>query len=261
MCVWDFTASKDSNDISSIKSKLKEHCKQWSFQEERGETYEHFQGRFSLKIKKRQAEVIKLLKTNWHISLTSNENRDNDFYVCKEDTRVAGPWKDTDDDFYIPRQVREIKELFDWQKQVVADAEVWNTRTINVILDYSGNIGKSILKTYIGCHGIGRSLPPTNNYKDLMRAVMDTKKKKLYIVDMPRAMDKRYVAELYCGIETLKDGYAYDDRYNFKEEYFDCPNIWVFTNEKPDTSLLSRDRWRFWVIKNNKLHQDLGAPL
>jgi len=55
------------------------------------------------------------------------------------------------------------------------------------------------------------------------------------------------------GIETLKDGYAYDDRYHFKEEYFDCPQIWVFMNMVPDISMLSKDRWKLWVIKEGKL--------
>ena len=28
---------------------------------------------------------------------------------------------------------------------------------------------------------------------------------------------------MYAGIESVKSGYAYDDRYSFKDKYFDCP--------------------------------------
>lgn len=253
-CTYDFTASAQDWDQDKIKKVLKDHCKAWCFQKEEGTSgYIHFQGRFSLKIKKRLSECVKLLNTNWHLSVTSEENRGNTFYVSKEDTRVDGPWKDTDIERYIPRQIREVKELYPWQQQVVDDAKTWDTRHINIIVDTTGNNGKSILKTYIGCHGIGRAIPFTNDYRDMMRMVMDTETKSLYIIDIPRALRKDQLFQFFSGIESLKDGYAYDDRYSFKEKYFDCPNIWVFMNTKPETEYLSKDRWVFWEIKEQKL--------
>lgn len=253
-CTYDFTASGDEWSEDSIKKVLKANCKCWCFQFERGETgYQHYQGRFSLKIKKRLTECVKLLGTNWHLSVTSEENRNNTFYVTKEDTRIAGPWSDADIERYIPRQIREIGALYEWQQSVVDDAKKWDTRHINIILDTVGNNGKSILKTYIGCHRIGRSIPFTNDYRDMMRMVMDTPKESLYIIDIPRALRKDQLYQFFSGIESLKDGYAYDDRYSFKEAYFDCPNIWVFMNTRPDTECLSKDRWVFWEIKDRKL--------
>jgi len=77
--------------------------------------------------------------------------------------------------------------------------------------------------------------------------------------DMPRAMNKDRLYQFYAAIETIKDGYAYDDRYHFTEKVFDCPNIWIFTNRMPDTTLLSTDRWKFWEIseKNELVEIDL----
>lgn len=86
----------------------------------------------------------------------------------------------------------------------------------------------------------------------MMRMVMDTKKMRIYIIDLPRAMKKEHLFQFFSGIETLKDGYAYDDRYKFKEEYFDSPNIWVFMNIIPEESYLSTDRWKIWRIDTNK---------
>ena len=86
--------------------------------------------------------------------------------------------------------------------------------------------------------------------------VMDTPKVPLYIIDIPRAVNKDRLFQLFGAIETLKDGYAYDDRYHFREAYFDCPNIWIFINHKPNLDLLSRDRWELWHLKHRVLIND-----
>lgn len=248
VCVWDFTIKYENNDqIGAVKDFLKEIGKKWSFQHERGETgYEHLQGRVSLKVRSRKSPFF----PNAHWSVTSSENRDNMFYVTKPDTRINGPWSDKDS--YIPRQVRDIS-LYPWQQQILDDANNWDTRTINCVVCPQGNIGKSTLTVYAGSRGLARSLPMMDSYKDLMRMVMDTPKSRLYLIDFPRSMNKLTCAAFWSAIETIKNGYAYDDRYNFREEYFDCPNIWVFCNSTPDTIYLSKDRWVFWEVVEGQL--------
>jgi hypothetical protein len=226
---------------------FKQIAKKWTFQLEKGEQtgYLHYQCRISLKTKARDNELRKRLNAlECYLSPTTNENRDNDFYQSKEETRVAGPW--TDADPYIPRQIREIEKLRYWQMQVIENSKKWDTRHINILYDPIGNKGKSILKTYIGVYQLGRALPFMNDYRDLMRIIMDTKKVSLYIIDIARAMKKDQLFQFFSGIETLKDGYAYDDRYSFREAYFDCPCIWIFMNKIPDLDYLSKDRWIFW---------------
>lgn len=257
--VFDITIKENEANKIELKRIFSIIAKKWCFQLEKGTEsgYLHFQCRISTKVKWRMAQVKKALGIeSAHISITSNANKNNMFYVLKEDTRVEGPWSDTDVELYIPRQVREISALRPWQLQIVEDAKNWDTRHINIVFCPIGNIGKSILKTYIGVHQIGRSLPYSNDYKDIMRMVMDTPKKPLYIIDLPRAISKDKLYQFFSGVETLKDGYAYDDRYHFKEEYFDCPNIWIFMNTYPDLDLLSLDRWVIWQVKDNTLIRD-----
>lgn len=248
-CVYDFTAQNNGkHTVQEIIDLLKKNCKKWCFQLEKAPTTnsEHYQGRISLKVKVRLPQLLTLFPNcNWHWSVTSSANRDNQFYVMKEDTRIAGPWKD--DDPYIPKQVREIKELRPWQKFIIDDKENWDPRTINLVYDPKGNSGKSILKAWIGSKKIGQTVVYQDNYKDLMRQVMDKEKRSLYIFDIPRALT-RNERELYGAIESIKDGHAFDDRYTFREEYFDSPNIWVFVNSLPDEKLLSVDRWKRWQI-------------
>ncbi len=243
---WDFTLKEEAQEVGEIKEKLTLECKKWCFQLEKGKEndYLHYQGRISLKNKSRK--IIGLLGKTCHWSITSKNSMDNDFYCTKEETRVNGPWKNTDK--YIPRQIREIEMLWPWQQRIVDDATNWNTRKINLVHCPEGNTGKSTLAGWLRAYNIGRVLPPVNDYKDLLRIVCACEPARLYVFDMPRSMKKEKLCQFYSAIETIKDGYAYDDRYSFKEKYFDCPNIWIFTNSLPDITYLSMDRWTIWRI-------------
>jgi hypothetical protein len=58
---------------------------------------------------------------------------------------------------------------------------------------------------------------------------------------------------MWSAVESIKNGFAWDDRYSYREKYFDCPNIWVFSNQCPDMSMLSEDRWKLWEVRNKVL--------
>lgn len=264
VAVYDFTLKATQDDYSSqgsaIKEALSDLAKKYAFQLENSDNgYVHWQGRISLIKKRRMAEAIKLFHSkdifsNIHLSMTCNASADNDFYVLKADTFVEGQrYKDTDEVRYIPRQVREIAKLYPWQQYIVDNANVWDTRSINILIDTDGNNGKSTLVTYMRAHNIARKLPFCNDYKDVMRMVCDMPTSRCYLIDMPRAINKERLFQLYGAIEEIKSGYAYDDRYKFTEKIFDCPNIWIFCNVVPDLDMLSQDRWKFWNIKDNEL--------
>ena len=142
--------------------------------------------------------------------------------------------------------------MYPWQQHIIDNYDIWDTRTINVIYDVKGNNGKSTLCGYMRSHKLGFVLPFCNDFKDIMRMIMCVPTKRCYLMDMPRAINKEKLYQMYSAIETIKNGYAYDDRYSFKEKVFDCPNIWLFCNVLPDRSLLSEDRWKFWQISDSK---------
>lgn len=249
---YDFTTF--DTDIDKCKRLLNTYCKKWDFQKEACPTTgeHHLQGRFHLKVKERLLGAIKKFQ-NFHLSVTSGENTNNCYYVTKEDTRVDGPWSSDDKEVYVPRQVREVNQLRIWQQQIIDDRNRWDTRTINIIIDNTGNIGKTTLCTYAGVHKYGRKIPFSNDFRDIMRMVMDTPTSKLYLFDIPRALKKDHLYQFFAGIEEIKNGYAYDDRYSFKEKYFDCPNIWIFMNVEPDLTYLSADRWKIWRLVDHQL--------
>ena len=157
-----------------------------SHDQEGDEGYKHYQGRLSLVKKRRINEALNVLKPFFptiHISPTSNNGLEENFYTTKEDTRIEGPW--TEESYkYIPRQIREIVDLKPFQKSVVLLSRIWDTRTINIIIDQSGNIGKSTLTTYMGIHNLGRQIPFCNDYRDILRMVCDMPTTSCFLIDL-----------------------------------------------------------------------------
>jgi len=66
-------------------------------------------------------------------------------------------------------------------------------------------------------------------------------------------MRKEKLYDFYSGIESLKNGYMYDKRYQFKDRWIDRPQIIIFSNMMPDFSMLSQDRWKVWQIIQKEL--------
>lgn len=256
---FDFTLSAEIlDDPHKIIKLLKEFCKKGVFQKELSPDteYLHYQGRISLKKKLTISQLINATPVSLkgiHWSCTSSNCGEEDDYVNKEYTRVDGPWDIEEEIEYIPKQIREITQLFDWQQEVIDNLKIWDKRSINFIYCPGGNIGKSTLVGWIRAYKLGRALPPVNDYKDMLRIICDLPTSNAYIIDMPRALKKDKLGGFYSAIETLKDGYAYDDRYRFREKVFDCPNVWIFSNIIPELNLLSKDRWKIYKIINGSL--------
>lgn len=173
----------------------------------------------------------------------------------KEDTRVDGPWTSEGDEAEkpMPWDIALIKQLRPWQQKLLDISKVRELRQINVILDRGGNSGKTTFQRYMLWYKHAQMVPFCNDYKDLLRMVMDMPKSPCYMMDMPRAIKKDKLGQLYSAIETIKGGYAFDDRYHFKQEMFDPPVMMIFTNYLPDFDMLTADRWVLWKIVEDDL--------
>lgn len=254
--VFDLTVPCDKVEFDQLKTFLVEHCKAWAFQKEKGEEtgYEHYQARVSVKTKKRLSTMITLVNKDLegsHVSATCTQNMGNEFYVLKAETRVEGPWSDRDK--VIPRHLRDTPAWYPWQKHIVDNIDRYEERTIHVIVDLHGNQGKSLMSSWLAVRGLAGKIPIMNDMKDVMRMVMNMPKKGCYFIDIPRAIDQKAMHNFYAALEELKNGHAFDDRYHFQEDWFDPPQIWVFTNSVPQQNWLSKDRWRLHTIINKEL--------
>lgn len=254
-CVtWDFTAFFD--DIEAAKIILRQFSKRWIFQQEKCPTTDklHLQGKVSLIKKARKNQVIDFFKplNNARVSVTTTVNRNDWTYVTKLETRVAGPWSSDDPaPIKIPIQYSDqmIKELRPWQQSVLDKSKIIS-RHVNLIVDTEGCSGKSTLVGYACCRKLAQNIPFCNDFRDIMRMIMDKPESNLYFIDLPRALKKDKLNQMFSGIEQIKGGYAFDDRYSFREKWFDAPEIWVFTNVKPKLKWFTPDRWLFWEISN-----------
>lgn len=264
--VWDFTLKKEAIQMEELKLMLDDKCKRWVFQLERGESgYEHYQGRFSLKVKTRR---VMWGPKEMYISIT--HCADDDFYVTKEETRIDGPWRNDDGTpVRIPRHLRGLQPV-GWQKDMVSRIEAdkassTGSRRINVVYDPKGCSGKStvsmLMELQQGCIG----LPPINDAKELMQVICcvllsrDPKNRNppAVFLDLPRALEKERMYGIYNAIEQIKNGKAFDTRNKYKCVFFDNPAVWMFMNEMPDLTKLSADRWVVWEIKGKGLTSEL----
>lgn len=261
--VWDLTAHGDRNDFDTMKNFFIKHTKKWAFQKEQGQQtgYVHWQCRFSLNAKLTENGVKALLLDSdieaFHVTPTSaNATKGAALYVIKAETRIDGPWTDKDP-APIPttRTSRKLDELglLPWQNEIMNQTLDYNDRQIHCVVDKDGNNGKGALCKWAYVKGFAQLIPPFNSYGDLIQFAFSRPRASLYFIDMPRAMPKKNLFEMYQGIESLKDGYMFDKRYRGQFELIDEPNIVVFTNTPPKKRYLTRDRWRVWTIHEDQL--------
>lgn len=241
--IWDGTSNEDPRDF------LKEYCKKWVYQFELGEEtgHRHYQIKMSLKDKKRNTELGKMTKhlgVRW--SPSSNNGKQSFTYVMKDATRISGPWTDKDQE--EPWHTKNIKILKYWQQDIWKSFDTPDARKINILIDEKGGQGKSLIGLKLMCAKKAMLVPYCNNYKDIMRMCYGLPEYGGYVIDLPRAIDKKNLHGLFAGIEDIKRGYLWDDRYKFKYKIIGAPVIWVFTNERVDLTLLTHDRWNIYEI-------------
>lgn len=263
IAVWDFTVAEDKVDRDAILKYLKENAKRWVFQLETSDSgYTHYQGRLSLKEK--VYKMIGRINKAVHWSPTSSDGvKKNKFsYVMKEETRIQGPWTDKDEEEekkkWQPKALMG-KIPYPWQQKVLDSIKDEDDRKVNVVVDKEGNSGKSMLKKMVKFWHSGYTVPPVNDAKDLAQAVCcmleasGSRDPGIFIIDLPRAMNKDKLFGMYSAIEQIKDGVVYDLRYKYKEFWFNSPQVWVFTNHMPECDMLSKDRWSLWKIVDKDL--------
>lgn len=271
--MYDFRYSADGPHgvtFEVVKDMLAAVAKHWAFQKEAGgeSGYLHWQGRMSLRKKRRKAELVggawaamTSAPLPQYLAPTSGGEAAADqtssvySYVTKADTRVAGPWKDTDVEVYVPRQYRGLLErMWPWQRAVWESADDFHDRRVNIVYCPAGCSGKSTIAALCALHGRGLIVPIVNDQDKLVAAIhgmcADRKLRapSPVIIDLPRAMEKGRLYGIYSAIEQVKNGRLYDVRNHYAEWWIDSPAVWVFTNATPETEMLSADRWKVWAI-------------
>lgn len=246
-------------EMEQVVEKLKGYAKKWVFQKETYESGEHhWQCRLWLIHRKTCAamykDVMPNFPGNWSLTCTNVHLGPKSFnYVMKEDTRVEGPWKDSDVINERPPLTWQLEqfmtfELRPYQQWIFQRTQEYNMRDINIVYDPSGHCGKSLFLEFLEYQGVAFECPPFRGMEDMMEFLHGFPPQRTYIIDMPRGMKKDKLGEFYSGIETLKNGVTWDSRYHGKKRRMGRPNIYIFTNSLPAFELMSTDRWKVWHI-------------
>jgi len=265
---FDVTIPCSQYTFDELIKKLKGWFRKWVFQKEVYQSGdEHWQVRGWL-IHKTTAsrlhhQVLPSFKGHWSLTSTNVHLGPKAFnYVMKEDTRVDGPWKDSDIIPDRPPMTWQLEqfmeyELWPYQKYIFDNTQIDDMRSINILHDPRGHCGKSIFCEYLEYQGVAFECPPHRTMDDLMEFLHGFPTQKCYIIDMPRSMKKDKLGDFYAGIEVLKNGLLWDKRYQGKKKRFGRPNIYVFCNVLPDLSMLSSGRWNVFDIDYNDMTMKL----
>lgn len=234
---------------------LKSKCEKYALQLEVGEEdgTPHVQG--SLKLKKKARWESFGLPNTIHWEKTKNPVAAFD-YCLKKQTR------DGNDNFWfypvnlIPRKLILIEKLRDWQQTVceLIDLDP-DDRTINWVYDSEGCMGKTVFSKYLFAKKKAIIATGGGN-KDiacllamLVAGGRDLNEVTTFVFNFPRSTE----GVSYKAIESVKDGLMTSVKYESSTLVFNCPHLWVFSNELPNISKLSMDRWKVWTIKDEKL--------
>lgn len=153
--------------------------------------------------------------------------------------------------------------MLPFQQQIWDNYDEFDGRSVNCVIDPVGSTGKSTLASLCDLYGRGIDMPICNDGEKLMQALCDIcmgrrlRSPMMVFIDLPRSINQQKLAGMYTAIEQIKKGKLYDFRHSYKEWWIDSPQIWVFCNTIPNTCYLSKDRWRFYTIDEDKQLQPL----
>lgn len=248
---WFFTWNNYPPEaIEILLPCFKKICRQFVFQKEIGASgTPHIQGNIALWKKMRWSEF----KLPEQICWLKTENVKAAFAYCqKDDTRDGTEiWR-----WPIKNTLKIINVLKPWQQTIVDATKLEpDDRTVNWVFDPIGNIGKTVFAKYmyaetdaIICTGGG--------VKDiacmialLKDAGRDLNAKTTFIFNLARTTE----GISYKGIEAVKDGLMTSQKYESSTLVFNCPHVWVLSNQEPELRRLSADRWKIWSIVDDQL--------
>lgn len=246
---WVFTWNnyhKTDNWKNMLQDMINSKCKKAIYGEEIAPTTNtpHLQGAIELNKKARPTTLGLPKSIHWEVMKGNWE--DNEQY-CSKDNKYYK--------FGFPKELKLISQLYPWQEAIIEKCkEEPDDRTINWIVDTKGCMGKTAFTKYMIHHHkalvatAGSAKDIANLLVNSVEAGIDLNDNCVFIFNFARDCDKIS----YNALEAVKDGLMTNIKYEAKTLVFNSPHLWVFSNEYPNKSKLSEDRWKIWFITENK---------
>lgn len=246
-----------------VKEAIESTCDRWIYQLEATDTEDgpqtniHFQIYCHIKDKTRPAtlgsrwcEAYGLDGVNVTAASTAGKEQLR-LYCMKDDTRIDGPWTDGRSVPYMMKDLQQISaKRFPSQEQILQMVKQEpDDRSVIAIVNPKGNAGKSKLVKYCRMKKMVWTVP-FGTATQLKTAVIAHGAERAYFVDVPRTLGREdSLADMYSTIEELKNGNVSSGMYGKDGELLmEPPHVIVFSNQIPDTYLISADRWKFYYL-------------
>lgn len=249
---WDGTFPQDMWTKDELIDLGKQHCDMFVIGDETGEGgYRHWQCRFKFKVGKELATLLNQFGVRKGKGCNFTKTHVRNFEYCKKGGKYYCSWEGALAKY-------QCLELRDWQAQLEELFKHQDERTVCVVYDPIGNHGKTYFAKYMQATHQAQYVPQMDSAMDIMAFALE-KPCAGYVVDLPRSESAKVKRGMWSAIEQLKNGYIYDKRYKYRDEWRDPARIIVFCNELPDMDTLSEDRWQVLTISESSLG-DLLLP-
>ena len=258
---WSVPHTEDNRLM--LLDMLRTKSDKFIFQAEYTENNPHYQGYFHTK----QAIRSRTLAVELNDSLRGIEISPSSTngltalkdYCLKEQTRVAGPWADRK--IYMGADLWPQEKHPPWQKALFKLLTgPPGDRFMYWIYDPVGNNGKTkFIKWLVYKHkalglGYGHST-------DVLNLVSKFQGRDIYCWNLTRAKPASLSEmDLYAAMESVKDGFFINTKYETDQILMDPPHVVVCANHIPKFNEISHDRWKIFRIHDEGLSQVSQNP-
>lgn len=244
---WTFTLNNyNDGEIDQLLCWFEGSNHKYAFQEEIGDKTKtpHLQGTVCFSSKCRPIENKKNIeRIHWEktrcFSLAVA-------YCLKQDTRSGRQWTNLE----TPLILLCPSSFYEWQKDIIKliDSKP-DDRTIYWYWESKGCAGKTAIAKYI-CANY-KAIVVSGKSDNCKNAILQYHLKqqlypKIIIFDIPRC-NQNHIS--YEALESIKNGFFYSGKYEGGMCIFNSPHVICFSNEEPEYSLLTPDRWNVYNIK------------
>lgn len=186
---------------------------------------------------------------NGHFEKPRGTMQHNFDYCSKE-----GNYKSKGFAIKVPIKINE--DLRPWMKEIerVLKEEPDN-RTILWLYDPIGNIGKTqflkyLVVKYKYLFTTGGKASDVANLVFNNREYFECTNRGVCVFDIPRC-SKGHIS--YNALEMIKNGMVTNTKFECGNVIFNSPHVCIFSNDLPDVTKMSSDRWLIYTVKNWEL--------
>lgn len=285
---WCFTLNNyDTQEYEVLKKFILEKTKFYILAKEKGDIKEtpHLQGyiEFNNPI---EFNSIKKLNDRLHIEKAKGTRQQNIDYCSKENNFIIK--KLSKSNVALPRTCKKISKeeqkkqflkdvenlvleqeynnvtWYQWQLDIIKICESKpDNRKIHWYWEPKGNVGKTFLFKFLAikftciiCDGKKNDI-----FNQVKLSFDNFKMPSIILMDIPR-YNNDFIN--FGVLETLKNGILYSGKYEGEKIIFPIPIVICFSNEPPDKSNMSLDRWdvhRIDDYTNSKKTPDINSIL